>query len=365
MGEIDLAGDLVEVREGLARILVPKAHTVRGPGKVVGSPFYNRAMAFPRHISVLVMEALSSKVRRVLDGLASCGVLGIRCALEAHGSFEITLNDRRRDAHDLVKKNLEINGVLGARVLCEDLNVLLCREHFDYVDVDPFGSPVRFVDNALRSLSPRGLLAITATDTAALAGNYPRTCLRRYGAVSVRSPFSHEVGLRILVGSIVRSAGRYDLAARPLLAFWREHYYKVFFEITSGARRSDEAVSHLGYAEYQPRGIRTMSSDGQIGPLWTGPLCELALLESFKPQDYMPAVVNRYIEIWQEEAVAPPLLYTTDEVASVLHIPAPPLHRVLETLREAGFEASRTTFHPKGFKTSADWEELYRLLGPS
>jgi tRNA (guanine26-N2/guanine27-N2)-dimethyltransferase len=363
MGEIELWGDLVEVQEGLARLLVPRKHTLRGPGAVGRSPFYNEAMAFPRHISVLLLEALQLRPQRALDGLSSTGALGIRLALEVQDGIEVTLNDRRRDAYGLIRKNLELNGLKNAKATCEELNSLLCRERFDYADVDPFGSPVPFIDNGIRSLRPRGFLAITATDTAALAGTYPRTCLRRYGAMSRKAPFSHETGLRILAGYVVRAAAKFDMAARPLLLVWREHYYKAFFEIVKGARRADAVLGKLAYVHYQPLGPRQIVRDGDVGPLWAGPLHDVELLRRMRPRDYMPGVVSRYLETWMEEAEAPPLFFTTDEVASALRIQAPRIIRAVEALRAAGFQACRTTFHPKGIKTDAPWEEVLRVLG--
>ncbi|MCU0373510.1 MAG: ATP-binding protein, partial [Ignavibacteria bacterium] len=41
---------------------------------------------------------------------------------------------------------------------------------FDYIDIDPFGSPCPFLDAAIKRLSRGGILAVTATDTSALAG---------------------------------------------------------------------------------------------------------------------------------------------------------------------------------------------------
>lgn len=354
---------MVEVQEGLARILVPRRHAIKGPGSVGRVPFYNKVMAFPRHISVLLLDALQPRPRRVLDGLASTGVLGVRLALEVADGFRVVINDRRQDAYELIRRNVELNGLTNATPVREDLNVLLCRERFDYVDLDPFGSSVPFLDNALRALRPRGYLAMTATDTAALAGTYPKTCVRRYGAMPVRAPFSHEVGLRILAGFVVRSAAKYDLAARPLLLAWREHYYKAFFEVVSGARRADRVLGELGYVRYTPGGQRTVGLQGEIGPLWSGPLHDADLLGRVRSRDYMPIEVSRLLEVWLQEANAPALFYTTDEVASCLRMPAPKIRRALEALQGAGFAAYRTSFHPKGFKTEASWEEVLRILG--
>ncbi len=364
MGEIDLLKDLVEVQEGLAKILVPRVHAIKGPGTVGPMPFYNETMSFPRHVSVLFADAVGMDAKRVLDGLASSGVLGIRLALETHGSPDITLNDKRRDAHDLIARNVALNGIGNARVTCEDLNLLLAREHYDYVDVDPFGTPAPFLHSALRSLAPRGYLSATATDTAALAGTYPRVCQRRYGATSAGGPYQHELAVRILSGFVVRSAATYDLAARPLLSLWREHYYKVFLELVRGARKADEALRSIAKVALTAEGERRVSEGGTIGPLWVGSLHDREMLSRMNLKDYMPPVVGRLHELWSGEAHAPPLFYTTDEVSRTFRRSPPPLRRVLDHLETAGFPACRTSFHPKGFKTEASWEEVLRILKP-
>lgn len=365
MGKVGPLEDLIPVREGLAELLVPRGFTRKGPGRVAGRPFYNAAMALPRHVSVLVLRAVAPHARRLLDGLASTGVLGIRAALEVTARLVIRLNDRRPESCALIEKNARRHGLEDLRISCQDLNALLSLEHFDYVDVDPFGSPAPFVDSALRSLGPRGFLALTATDTAVLAGTYPKTCRRRYDAVPVKAPFSHEVGVRILDGFVVRMAARYDLAARPLLSMWRGHAYKVFFRLESGGRKADEALRHLGHVEFAEGRERRVGPAGSVGPLWAGPLHDASLVAGLRAPAYMPAEVDRLVETWREEAEAPPLFFTSDEIARHLRTSPLSMAETLRRLREAGFAGARTSFHPKGFKTDAPWAEVTRLLRPA
>ncbi|MEE9592925.1 MAG: tRNA (guanine(26)-N(2))-dimethyltransferase [Thermoplasmata archaeon] len=364
MGTVTSVADLIPVQEGWADILVPKDHTRKGPGKVGGGPFYNAAMSTPRHVSVLFLTAVAERVGRVLDGLASTGIQGIRFALEVPTALDVTLNDRREESCELIRRNVERNGLTEARVLCEDLNALLPTERFDYVDVDPFGSPAPFVENALRALRPEGFLAVTATDTAPLAGTYPKTCRRRYDARPVAGPFRHEAGVRILAGFVTRTAARLEMAARPLLSMWREHFYKVYFRVRFGARRADAALGQLGYLDYPDKKERLVGSTGEAGPLWVGPLHDAALLARMSLPEYMPPLVGRLLETWRGEADAPPLFYTTDEVAHHLRISPPSLAETLRRLAGGGFEGHRTSFDPKGFKTNAGWEDVLRLLRP-
>lgn len=67
---------------------------------------------------------------------------------------------------------------------------------FDAIDLDPYGCPSAFLDAAVQSVSEGGLLLITATDMAILAGNTPETCYLKYGAVSLKSKSCHEMASR-------------------------------------------------------------------------------------------------------------------------------------------------------------------------
>ncbi len=135
----------------------------------------------------------------------------------------------------------------------DDANRLMAEKfrYFDFLDLDPpFGSPVGFLDTALRSVRRKGVLAVTATDTGGvLCGAYRNACLRKYLAEPLRGgELCHEAGLRILIGTVVRYAAKYDLGGvEVLLAYHRDHYFRAFLRLKSGARNADESLSNLGY----------------------------------------------------------------------------------------------------------------------
>lgn len=66
---------------------------------------------------------------------------------------------------------------------------------FDVIDLDPYGCPSHFLDGAVQAVSSGGLLMVTCTDMAVLAGNSPETCYSKYGAISLRTPTCHEMVL--------------------------------------------------------------------------------------------------------------------------------------------------------------------------
>lgn len=48
------------------------------------------------------------------------------------------------------------------------------NKSFDVIDLDPYGTAAPFIDAAVQSVSDGGLLCVTCTDLAVLAGtNYP------------------------------------------------------------------------------------------------------------------------------------------------------------------------------------------------
>lgn len=50
------------------------------------------------------------------------------------------------------------------------------EKRFTVIDLDPYGGPNKFLDGAVQSIEEGGLLLVTATDMAVLAGNTPEAC---------------------------------------------------------------------------------------------------------------------------------------------------------------------------------------------
>jgi len=369
-----MAGDVLEglalalVREGAVEVEVPVASAVRrrGPAARDAPVFYNQATELGRDASVAVLRAAGREGMSALDGLAGSGIRGIRYAVEGPPGLELTLNDADPVAAALCRRNAARNGLGGCRVTERKLEPLLHEERFDLVDLDPFGSPARFLAGAVRAVRRGGVLALTATDTPALCGSEQRPCLRRYGARPWRGDAMHEVGLRILMGAVVREAARTDLAASPMLAMAEDHYMRVFLRVAKGAQRADAALRLVGFAwRGEDGGVATgphhpHGATHWAGPLWLGPLHDRAVVERLAPTEAMGTRVRlaRLRELWLEEADLPPLLVDVNRLSGDVGTPSPPLARLVEELRSRGFRAGRAHTNPQGVKTDAPMEEL-------
>jgi tRNA (guanine26-N2/guanine27-N2)-dimethyltransferase len=214
------------IKEGTTEVLVNTTKaSAKGPGVREGGSFYNPSMELNRDLSILIMQWFLNQSKthvHLLDGLAASGIRGIRYAHELAGDFDVALNDWNPDSFQLIEQNLQHTQAKNVTCFQKDLNALLSERRYHAIDIDPFGSPVYFIDSALRSILNNGIISCTATDTAALCGVFPKICYRRYGAWPLHCPSMHEVGLRILLGFLCREAAKYDRGIEPLLCYTTE-----------------------------------------------------------------------------------------------------------------------------------------------
>jgi tRNA (guanine26-N2/guanine27-N2)-dimethyltransferase len=197
-----------EITEGAITFTVPKLSMyAKGTTEYIPSKapvFYNPRMSLNRDIAVLALriyQRTRDKTLRICDPLTGCGVRGLRFAREVDDVDFVVLNDRNSQAARLTRFNAEKNKLLEKVVVKNmDARTLLGRhvthKGFDVIDVDPYGSSSPFLDAALIAIRNKGLLALTATDTAPLCGVNPKACFRKYFGKPLRTEYCHELALR-------------------------------------------------------------------------------------------------------------------------------------------------------------------------
>jgi tRNA (guanine26-N2/guanine27-N2)-dimethyltransferase len=355
------------ITEGGTEVVVARPQTAqKGPKARTADPFYNPAMELSRDLSVLVAQWFVNAATRhtsMLDGLAASGIRGVRLAREVTGDVDVTINDGNQASYELIQENIDRLGLTNATATHCGLHALLAQSRFQYIDIDPFGSPMPFLDAAVRSVANHGLLACTATDTAALCGVFPLACRRRYAAWPLHGPCMHEVGLRILLGALCRTAASADKGIVPVLSYSTDHYFRTYVMVHSGKQKANHAMAQ--YHEVPSTLIPFASPCGRttVGPLWLGALhdgktlAEVRTLLFSRPLGTKHALW-RLLDRLEEEADAPAFFYTVEGLASALGHSMPPLEGLLACLREQGYAATRTHFSPTGFKTTAPWDVI-------
>ncbi len=327
------------IEEGKAKIFAPYVNP-KGPGKIEGI-FYNREMVINRDSTIFLISNIA--IRNALDGLAATGIRGIRMIMEC--GVETTLNDNNPRAVEIIKRNVELNGV-EARIMNRDVNALMAEEKFHYVDIDPFGSPVPFIDMALRSGK---ILGITATDTATLGGRNKRIERRYLASISSPPEYVHEIGVRVLLGYIGRMAIRFDLGIEPIFSMWYGHFYRVYVRILRGVGRAKRTMENIGTSRFG-------------GPLWLGDLHNFSFLKNAKVPEWIPnrGRMEKYLEIWKNEKFF--LFYHLPSISSQLKISTPPLSKVIQGLKDIGYNAYRTQFSPQGIRTDAPEDVIKDII---
>lgn len=356
--------------------------------------FYNPAASFNRDMAAAFVRAFSRArggLRTVSDPLAATGVRGVRIALEAGGVGDLVLNDADPRACRIARLNVVLNRLEGvARLYCEEANQLMAglsrsgvRAH--YLDIDPYGSPAPFIERGVKFSRIGGVLAITATDLGPLTGRSPGKLLKRYQARSCKdADFRKEAGLRILVAYVVRKASELEVALKPLLAYYSDHYYRAYFEVARGSSSIDRLLGQVGYTIFCPAcGYRAAASEGPerprcplcgsetkiIGPLWLGPLGSEEMLpplrEALEEMTWLSGRsrgLGLLSTIGEEIRIGYPYYYRIDALSRRLGINTSPKRSVIECLRSLGRRACETHLDPAGLRSDADFKEILECV---
>ena len=373
----------MEVREGGVVVDVPSERDGASEG-VAGGVFFNPTQELNRDLTVAVLRAYREREPRAasyLDATAASGIRGVRAAAEG---YEVTCADVDADAVSLARSNLARNDLPG-RVVERDANSLLHdrEEVFDVVDVDPFGTPIPFADAAFANA--RNLVCVTATDTAPLCGAHFESGVRKYGALPRNTDYHAEMGLRVLLSALVRTAARYDVASVPVCSHVTRHYARTYLELDHRATRADDLLEELGYVHHcedclardhefgllsHPPERCPACGGGRVltaGPIWLGAIRERSFVAAVREEldDEMGerARAERLLDALEAELDVP-THYDQHRLCKEWNVPANAMDEFLGDLRDAGYEATRAHYAGTAFKTDATVSEIRAAAAP-
>ena len=291
------------------------SHMPRGPAKKTGGGFLNPAMAPSRTRSVLLLkDALEhdwltsqDKPIRAFDAMCSTGVRIRRWRNEIPKELQNRLRITGNDLNDFAlswainshnqnlpkyTENVEMNfdrygsmtqreSVNGIFFQKMDAKLAMADASYQWIDIDPFGSPVPFIDSAIQSLARIGVLEVTATDTAALTGSSLSSQKRRYDSQGIVDDYAHDDAVRVLLGLIAKVAAMHDRVIKPILSLFDGHHVRVSVLVKTSKEGASDFQNNIGYrlrCQDLPYKFIKYPDSKQIknssGPLWTGPLMD-------------------------------------------------------------------------------------------
>ncbi|EFN69298.1 Probable N(2),N(2)-dimethylguanosine tRNA methyltransferase [Camponotus floridanus] len=335
----------------------------------------------------------------ILEALSATGLRSIRYAKEVKGIKQIVANDISAKAVDSIRHNVLHNGVENlVTPHHEDATLLMYqrrRNRFDAVDLDPYGCPSMYLDGAVQCVADGGILLVTATDMAVLAGNTPETCYYKYGAISIKSKSCHEIALRILLQCIASYAGRYGRYIVPLLSISIDFYIRVFVKVFTGHNKCKENSSKIGMLyqcngcesmSFQPLATKRSSNNYKLpnaptvdqlckhcqyrqhmaGPIWLGSLhdqefvsqllCNLNNIElgTSKRMEGVLTMIHEELDV--------PLYYTLDRLMSIVKCDVPSILKFRSALLNAGYKVSYSHASKTSIKTDASNDVIWDIV---
>ncbi|MBD3163721.1 hypothetical protein GF323_00810 [Candidatus Woesearchaeota archaeon] len=336
------------ITEGKAKLNISKAKVVSRRMPV----FYNPVMELNRTISVLVLNSAPKRNMQIALPLAGSGIRGIRFLKELRrGKVKsISFNDYDVEAAEAIRGNLRLNNIpeKKANVSNHDANLFLLNSSgFDYIDIDPFGSPNPYLDSTVKRISRGGIIAVTATDTSALSGTYPKACLRKYWALPLRNELMHEIGLRILIRKCQLIGAQFDKSLLPVFSYSKDHYMRIFFKCKKGKERVDRSMKQHGcYSE--------------SGPMWLGRLWDEELVSRM----HKSSSGIRLLETIRSESKI--------DTVGFYHIPSfvkrnrlgkmPKQDRIISGIRKKGYKASLTHFKENSLRSDISEKKLAGII---
>ncbi|EME27013.1 tRNA (guanine-N2-)-methyltransferase [Galdieria sulphuraria] len=457
------ADDANDVLTNSSQVESRKETICEGKGKVVynsGQVFYNKAQAFNRDLSVLVLNYFVStclnemeqdkklqnsralSYKRVIDdkqktckyaqmrldsstwknpvdhfsvfeAFSATGLRAIRYATEVPHLFPIIANDMDQASYETIQQSLLLNENVQGKVFANlgEATDVMYKHRFgasqwDIIDLDPYGTAAPFVDSAMQSIKNRGLLCVTSTDMRSLAGVQGGICFARYGSVPCTWPkaYRNEVGLRILLSFLQKTASRYGKYVEPLLAIFVDFYVRVFVRVYESGLQSQRSIQHQAYVYacnscpsffLQPLGaIRNFGEANEkvvcakgppvegacpychselslYGPIYTGAIFQQNVVEKLLHQlendskwSYLPCKerLKGFLTVLCHECADIPLFVDCNDMSKLLRTSPPPQASIREVLRKRGYRVSTSHLRPTALKTDAPFELIWDIM---
>ncbi len=417
-------------REGRTLMLLPRlSGDTNGPSaKSSGEVFYNPAMAGSRTRSVLLFRhameegMLGDGTVYALDGLTASGLRARRWLNELPGGMSsrisATMVDLEKEALDwAISSHKEFppsDGAGDLQAFQGDLRTAVLSSGRHWIDIDPYGSPVPFIDSAMQSMARSGVMEVSATDTAALTGSSKTALMRRYGARVRTDCLAHDSGMRVMLSNIARIAARHDRTIEPLLSIWDSHHLRVSFRVLKSVSSANIFEERVGWRVFAPckeevessidSGLQPESGGDALpmhcmlplnfpvdrkdprvsGPLWIGPTGDRGAMSSMSEERAQEScgptpisndpvgwdqkrfeverrrVAKSVRNIAEESQVIDSCnLVVVDDLAAWLGTGAPPSPRkIVQMLREKGHLAAISSYGKPSFRTAAPWEAV-------
>lgn len=365
--------------EGTTKILAPRGSIEEKvpPRKIA---FFNPRAKLSRDLSIVAYSAFLKNFdgpRLFLDGMSGLGARGLRVANEIK-DIQVFVNDVNPKALELSQRSAGLNCLKNYQIseneICAFFGAFSGKgNRGTIVDIDPFGSPAKYIECGLRATVHGGLLSVSATDLQVLHGLFNDACKKKYHGIPIKTTYSNEIAIRLILGMIAVVAARLELEATPIFVETNQHYYRVYLRI----QHKPDMRNLIGFIQHckscgnrfstieSTQLCKLCKSELQTaGPLWVGALFEKEFASAMLaeiPKYTVDKKCEKTIQKTILESEMPPCYYTLDEIAEALKTSPLSLQKIIERLNQNGFASSPTSLNPTGFRTNCPIDKIKEL----
>ncbi|KAJ6234776.1 tRNA (guanine(26)-n(2))-dimethyltransferase [Anaeramoeba flamelloides] len=355
---------------------------------------------------------------KILEALSASGLRSIRYFKEIDGVSKILANDLSETAYESIQQNVKLNQLNPeSEVIPTHSDAIdLMMKHrqlelqFDVIDLDPYGSPSIFLEPTIQCIKSGGLLCVTCTDMTVLCGSNPTNVHTKYGALPIKKYYCHEFALRLVLGTLEKTANKFKKYIVPVLSLSMDFYIRMFVRVFEGpgeARKGASKLSHVFQStisnQFQFISLVDTKYDSQnknknnqnpdlfrpntisntnlfdpnfkqswkiAGPIWNQPIHDQNFVEKaidFLTQNKQELSFSTHkrmlgiLKMAKSELPDSPLYYSLQDLNATFKGSCLPLKKLKSALVNAGYKQSGTHCLKNAIKTNAPIDYIYQI----
>ena len=346
--------------------------------------FYNPKMKTLRDLSVLFVSYFNNEEMSLLDCTTATGVRGMRYIKEAKIK-KVVFVDINKEVYETACKNLKINNIdqeiinTSIQEFCSKSN----SDKFDFIDLDPFGSPQPYLNDIMKVAKDGTILMITATDTAVLCGAHSNACIKIYNSKPMHNELCKESGMRILISNVIKVAGTFNFGVDPILSISDMHYMRIFIRLKTGAKNALASIKEIGFVSFckscksfsYKKGVVPLLKEKcdvcnntieVFGDFYLGKINNKKIIDDIINKNSKENIINNkklddILNLLSEELELP-FFYSIPKITKMLKERSISPEYIKDRLKTLGFLSSRTQFDRDGIKTNANIKVIKKII---
>ena len=297
--------------------------------------FYNPKMVVNRDISNVFINEINKsqeRIRKAVSLMAATGVREIRWKKELNIK-EVVANDLNPNAIELIKKNAELNRI---ELVIKQKDARFFDEKSDYLDIDPFGSPLPF----LQPIVLTKYFKVTATDLSIFC-SFKEKSLLKYRGFANKKELCHLQAIKILINRVLDFLRFHELGAKPLFSYYYKHHITIFFKKTR--KWKEKKFSIYDYDFLKEIDLKFYIKKFEENEIVTSKET-LKILERIKGEAFRG------------------FYYFLPKIYSIYKIKPLPIEKIIEKSNEIGAKTVKTHFNGQIVKSELEPKEFIKLL---